>query len=215
MNDRASPFITQPIRKDKPPQRRDLVSLAQRNPHLFGRIYEKYFRQVYRYCLFRVSRRSEIAEDLAQETFLHAFMRLPAFQVRGYSYLTYLLRIAHNLLSNHYRRKETLPLESFTEIPAEPMQPMDEQLIAQTVHQALSSLASPEREALLMHYGADMSMREIGDTMGKSENAIKLMLSRVRRKLANHPLLTDLRGLQGRGNPWSILGYGLSKMGNR
>ncbi len=199
---------TPPIDQD------DIIARAQRNPRLFGNVYEKYFRQVYHYCLFRVSRRSDVAEDLAQETFLHAFVRLPSFQLRGYSYLTYLLRIAHNLLSNHYRRKETLPIEFVTEIPAESIEPIDGRLISQTVHQALSSLASPEREALLMHYGADMSMRQIGATLGKSENAVKLMVSRVRRKLATHPLLTDLRGLKGQGNPWSGLGVGLSRVGN-
>jgi len=61
----------------------------------------------------RTGHQKDTAEDLTQETFLRAFKHLSHFQNRGYSYLSYLLTIAHNVLVNYYRSHKLIPLSAF------------------------------------------------------------------------------------------------------
>jgi DNA-directed RNA polymerase specialized sigma24 family protein len=43
-----------------------------------------------------------------------------------------------------------------------------------------------------MHYQQDMSMKDIATATGTTENAVKLSLSRTRKKLKEHPYIKDI-----------------------
>ena len=93
-----------------------LIEKARNNKEDFGLIYTKYRDTVYGYLLKRVDRNEEIADDLTEETFLHALEGLPRFEPTGKSYLSYLLTIAHNILLNYYRTKKTVLLDDYDKI---------------------------------------------------------------------------------------------------
>ena len=160
---------------------------------IFGKLYERYGRPVYRYVWQRVDRNREIAEDLMQETFLRAFEHFPQFRDKGHSYLTYLITIARNLVINYYRNKKPCPLEEgqFLAVgPAEKIEEIVEQKERKILlEHALRDLSPTEKEAIRLKYSEDLRVREIATLMQKTENAIKLVLSRARKKLAIHPLL--------------------------
>jgi RNA polymerase sigma-70 factor (ECF subfamily) len=154
---------------------------------------------VYNYFWYRTGHQKDIAEDLMQETFFRAFKHLDHFQTRGYSYLTYLLTIAHNILVNYYRSHQLIPLSQIGDdieipVPAEITDTLERKMEAERLWKAVQSLSQTERDAVLMRYQDEKPIKDISQIMGKSENAIKLILSRARKKLAEHPYIRDMVG---------------------
>lgn len=178
----------------------DIIKRAKANSQIFEELYRKYADKVYNYFWYRTGHQKDVAEDLMQETFYRAFKHLSRFQIRGYSYLTYLLTIAHNILANYYRSKKMIPLSELGEIgedfdvPAEITDSLERKVEAQALWRAIQDLSSTERDALLMRYQKEMPIKDISRVMAKSENAVKLTLSRARKKLAQHPYLRDMVG---------------------
>lgn len=158
---------------------RVLVEAAKKDARAYQVIYEKYFETVERYFMRHLPGNRDQALDLTQDTFIRAFERLDGYETRNAAYGTYLLRIAHSILLNSFRR------QSFTELSS---------------IEASSALAAPssegtgwiwetpelsirERSVLSAYYREGYSVREISVRLGHSENATKLLLSRARKKL--------------------------------
>jgi len=170
----------------------ELVMLAKREPLYYESLYRKYAPKVFNYFWYRTGHDRDLSEDLMQETFLRAFKHLSKFRQRSYSYLTYLLSIAHNLLVDHYRKPKAVPIEDAGEVPFEITQDIERKSDAEALWHAIQTLPAPSRDILLMHYQRNMPIKDIARVMGTSENAVKLSLSRTRRRLAAHPRLKDM-----------------------
>lgn len=175
-----------------PNQDQILVERAKRNPSEFGALYKKYVKKIYNYFWFRVGHDNETAEDLMQDTFLRAFRDLQRYQASESSYLTYLVTIAHNRLVNYYRVPRPISLESVGDIPYDVIKDIQRKLAAETLWRAVQQLPLSEKDALIMFYREELPIKEISRAMDKSENAIKLILSRARKKLALHPSLAGI-----------------------
>lgn len=164
-------------------RRRDdalLIARAKEDPEQFAALYEKYAFALREYFLKRLNGERVLAEDLLQETFLRAFRYLQSFRSANASYYTYLLRVAHSVLVNQFRqvRFETVALSGNEEEPSvleDPVKPNLESL--------LGTLTPLERRIMLMKYRDNLRIRAIATEVGKSENAVKLILSRTRKKL--------------------------------
>jgi RNA polymerase sigma-70 factor, ECF subfamily len=157
---------------------RDLILAAQADRSAFRTLYEKYGPLVRRYFLRHLGD-EEAADDFSQETFLRAFHALGTFRVSNASYGTYLLRIAHGILLNSYRRKAFLSLdgarnESRSLVAS---QPTEEWLWR------APELTENEQRLLTQKYREGYSLEEIAVREGKTANAVKLALARARRKL--------------------------------
>ncbi|PJC02127.1 MAG: hypothetical protein CO073_01075 [Candidatus Komeilibacteria bacterium CG_4_9_14_0_8_um_filter_36_9] len=161
-----------------------LVAQAKNDKESFQLLYQKYNLKVYNYFWYRVGYNKEIAEDLTQETFIRAFSSIDRYQVRQYSYLTFLLKIAHNLLINHFREKPTLELNRFKEISSSIVSSLNDQVDIEIMWQDIDKLSFLDREVLHLRYHYDLSVQEIAKVMNRSENAIKLILSRSRKRLS-------------------------------
>lgn len=172
----------------------DIIKRAKEDSQIFEELYKKYADKVYNYFWYRTGHQKDVAEDLMQETFFRAFKHLNRFQIRGYSYLTYLLTIAHNVLVNYYRSQRMIPLSELgeIEIPSEITDTLERKVEAENLWKAVQDLSSTERDVILMFYQKEMPIKDISRVMGRSENAIKLVLSRARKKLAKHPYLRDM-----------------------
>ena len=171
-----------------------LISRAKENPREFEALYKKYADDVYNYIWYRNGHNHDLAEDLMQEVFVRAFQHLPKFRQRGYSYRTYLLTIARNLLINHFRRTPFVPLDEAELIPVEVTQEQElsHRQAAKDLWRAVQDLSINERDAVLMHYRDEMPIKDIAVVMKKSPNAVKINLSRARAKLRQHPFLRDM-----------------------
>ena len=168
------------------------IKKAQENTKEFEALYKKYASKVFNYFWYRTGHDRDLSEDLLQETFLRAFKKLSSFKDKGYSYLTYLLTIAHNVLIDHYRKPESAPIEEAETVPYEITQDIEKKIEAENLWRAIQTLPADDRDVLLMKYQSEMPIRDIAEVMNKSENAVKLQLSRTRKKLSTHPYLQDV-----------------------
>ena len=175
----------------------EIIKRAKANSQIFEELYRKYADKVYNYFWYRTGHQKDVAEDLMQETFYRAFKHLSRFQIRGYSYLTYLLTIAHNILANYYRSQKMIPMSELGDdfdVPAEITDSLERKIEAEALWRVVQDLSPTERDAILMRYQKEMSIKDISRIMNRSENAVKLILSRARKKLAQHPYLRDMVG---------------------
>lgn len=172
-----------------------LIEDAKHNPENFGLLYEKYAERVFNYFYFHVNYRRDIAEDLRQEAFLKAFTKISSFELRDstQTYLSYLLSIAHNLLVNYYRdQRITISLEDVP-IGAVPFSsPLESVGDSFAIKKAIDQLPFTEKEIFLLRYDIQLSIAEIALAIQKTENAVKLMLCRTRKRLSTNPLLKEL-----------------------
>jgi len=171
-----------------------LVQLAKQTPHEFEVLYRKYADKVFNYFWYRTGHDKTLSEDLMQETFLKAFQNLSKFRIRGYSYLTYLLTIAKHLLIDHYRKPTSVPIEDVEDIPYEATDEIERKSDADALWHAIQTLPQSNRDILLMHYQDEKPIKYIATITKSTENAVKLNLSRTRKKLASHPYLKDIAG---------------------
>lgn len=169
-----------------------LVEQAKKDRNKFALLYTKYGKIVFMYLWRRLGHDRDTAEDLMQETFLKAFRHLSTFTYRGFSYVSYLIKIAHNLLVNHFRKAKEAPIEEAEELPGATGVQMEARADAREELASFASLKSHERELIAMRYEKDLPVRDIAKMTGKSENAVKLALSRLRRKM---------KGKEGGVNP--------------
>ncbi len=171
-----------------------LVALAKQNPREYEKLYTKYSDKVFNYFWYRTGHDKMLSEDLMQETFLRGFQYLNRFQNRGYSYLTYLITIAHNGLVDHYRKPKSVSFEAIEDIPYEVTEDIEKKSDAEALWRAIQNLPQSNRDKLLMYYQQDMSIKDIATATGTTENAVKLSLSRTRKKLKDHPYIRDIAG---------------------
>lgn len=172
-----------------------IIEQSKCNPQAYEQIYKKYADRVFNYFWYRTGHDKLLAEDLMQETFLRAFQQRSKYKSKGYSYLIYLFTIAHNLLVDYYRKPKSIPVEDLPTnvVPYEITEELVNKFDAEALWRAVQELPQPQRDALLMFYQQDMVVRDIAKVMNTSENAIKLNLSRTRKKLSEHPFLQDIR----------------------
>ena len=82
---------------------RFLLEAAQKDPSRFAELYENNFERVYAFVARRVRER-QVAEDLTGEVFHKALTKLSGFDWRGIRFAAWLLRIAANVVNDHWKR---------------------------------------------------------------------------------------------------------------
>ncbi len=170
-----------------------LLKDAQHDQLAFEEIYKKYYQKIYNYFWYRVGHGEDVAEDLTQDTFVRAFKALPRYKDTGKSYLSYLLTIAHNLLVNYYRTPKPISIEATgVDVPEEIWSDLDTKDNIRSLWRAVQQLSEPEKNILYLKYQKEYKVAEIARITGKTENAVKLILSRARKKLAAHPYLKSI-----------------------
>jgi RNA polymerase sigma-70 factor, ECF subfamily len=149
------------------------------NREAFGELVARY--QDFAYGLgYHLAGNFEDARDLAQEAFIHAYLKLE--QLRDAKCFSgWLRRIVENTHRNRQRtpRVVTVPLEDGeaemrAEHPAE---------IEVVVQEALQKLKEPERLALTLQYINGYSQAEIGQFLGVRPETVKTRIARARQHL--------------------------------
>lgn len=165
---------------------RELIQRAREDQEAFGRLYQKYLRMIYNYVYYRVGHVEE-AEDITESVFLHALLNFRKYQDRGLPFSAWLMKIAHNLVANWYRRESrsvTLSLDSDEggELPCgapSPEEMVESKEESDRILRLIRSLPEEKQQALILRYAAGLKHREIGEVMGKSTTAVKVLLHRT------------------------------------
>jgi RNA polymerase sigma-70 factor (ECF subfamily) len=155
------------------------------NEEAFTAFYQRTARPVWAY-LARVSGNSSLADDLLQESYLRFLGASVRWSEGEISCRRYLFRIATNLLRDHWRRAQPMPLEDMAEaaLPA-----ISDDLAGQIDSQALlgpalKRMKPRERQLLWLAYAEGYSHKEIAAITGLNAPGIRLLLFRARHKLA-------------------------------
>jgi RNA polymerase sigma-70 factor (ECF subfamily) len=156
----------------------------------FHELYERYYRDVYRFALFLTGDHGR-AEDLTADTFVRAWVareRINQATVRGY-----LLAIARNLHRDQLRRQRPVaPLDdSLPDVrPAVDVQ-VQHTLALASVRERLRHIAKGDRHAFLLFIARGMSHGEIARALGVSVGAVKSRIFRAREALLAPTHISD------------------------
>jgi RNA polymerase sigma-70 factor (ECF subfamily) len=177
-----------PARAGADPIEADLLRKAQGgNLFAFEEIVKRYQRRVYGVA-YRIVRRHDVADDVAQEAFIRAHRALPSFDA-GRPFGPWICRIAANLAVNHVRspeaREDALP-EGHGERPAssgDPLLGVLEGEAARVMNAALGGLPAEQRAVFVLRVVEEMSYKEIAEALGLNVGTVMSRLSRAREKL--------------------------------
>lgn len=160
----------------------------------FAKLYDELVTPLYRYVYYRVE--PDIAEDITEEAFLKAWQNLKKYKPGEHPFSAWLFRIAHNLVVDHYRKKQ-----DFTEIdenlPAkesdiDPKRNTSLKIDKIQLHKIIRKLPDNYQQVIVLKYINDLSNPEISSVMGKSEGAIRTLQSRALKELRDMIEKNDL-----------------------
>ena len=162
----------------------------------FETLYGRWRGRLYRYLAHQAPDR---ADDLFQEVWLRVVRARGGYEAMA-RFSTWLFRIAHNRLMDHYRsrsRETVLRYEDpeddpVQDVPApasdEPPSMLARKELAGTLLEALASLPEPQREAFLLVEEGGMSLEEVAKATGVGRETAKSRLryahGRLRQALA-------------------------------
>lgn len=151
----------------------------------FRQLHTLHAARIRHYIAFRVNR-PEDADELTNEVFLRAWEYMTAQQVENITALFF--RIARNLIADHYRKGgKTVPLTPVMEdglaAPGSLTRDAEVQEEAAEVYKVMKSLKEEYQEVLLLRYQDEMSIEEMSDILGKTPNAVRVLLHRAKQAL--------------------------------
>lgn len=135
---------------------------------------------------YRSTQSVELAEDLAQMTFIKLYRAAPNYEPTA-KFSTFLFHIGRHLLINEIRRQSRKPLDTIDPNDLVSITPGRDKLelmeIEEAFSLALSTLPENHKTAILLLKQQGLSYEEIAATMGASESAVKSWIHRARTKL--------------------------------
>ena len=146
----------------------------------FRNLFEQYFGQVRSYVFFR-SGNTEVATDIAQETFLKVWEKRNSIQPDRIKGL--LFKIANDLFVSHYR-KEKRSFEFFKnyeldEHSCSPEEVMAFRQLKTSYREALSLMPEKQRTVFLMSRVENMKYTEIAEMVGISIKAVEKRMTKA------------------------------------
>ena len=149
--------------------------------------YEQYFDTVYGYLLVLTNRNYDLAEELTQETFYRATKNVAKF--RGDCKMsTWLCQIAKYTFYQYMdksRKRAEVSFESVEEpaVSEEVEQAYMDNEAKLAIYKKIQALNAPMRDVFMLRLTGDLSFREIGDILGKTENWARLTYYRAKQIL--------------------------------
>ena len=148
----------------------------------FDHLTRKYQSSIRRFFLNLTMGDSPLSDDLAQETFIKAYLNLNSFQgLSGFS--TWLFRIAYNVHYDFVRSKKIT--SDIDESQINHLHQLDNSFSAEKldIHQALLLLRREEKTAVLLFYMEDKTHKEIAKIMQCPLGTAKTYILKGKEKL--------------------------------
>lgn len=151
----------------------------------FDALYERYRRPVYSYLSGMFPGRSDLADEIYQQTWIKVIKNLPRYRDKN-TFISWIIRIARNAAMDHFRRNARfLPLEEISGESSEnnvksPLQDIINQHEYDALKMAVANLPEDQREVVLLRL-QDIPFKEIARIQKVSINTA---LGRMRYAIA-------------------------------
>jgi len=150
-------------------------------------VYQSYAQTVYKYLL-SLSRDDDLAEELTAETFYQAYKSIHRYNAEC-KMVVWLCQIAKHLWYRELERRKkyrSVDLDDVCEVEDRRMTPDLTILASESkvgIYRQLHLLDAATREVMYLRLMGDLSYREIGDVLGKSENWARVTFYRGKEKM--------------------------------
>jgi RNA polymerase sigma-70 factor, ECF subfamily len=156
----------------------------------FSEIVKIYLRPIYNF-IFRFVNDRDMAEDLAQETFVKAWKKMKQYNAER-NFKTWIFTIAKNTTFDWFKKKKEVPFSRFIDEEGEnwleniedenflPDEVLERKNIAEELEKILEKIPLHYRVILILQYKEDFTLHEIAEILDEPYNTIK---SRHRRGL--------------------------------
>jgi len=178
------------IRSQSKAMDEQLVTAAKDDPEAFGRLYDKYYPQIFRYIYHRTLD-LQLTEDLTSNTFFAALRHIGRFKWKRIPFGAWLYRIATNEVYMYCRKKRP-PMISL-DAPDEKQQLIDSLETADTdvdenlvrleeyamLHKAILTLKPKYQTVITLRFFEDKTITQISAITGAREGTVKSQLHRA------------------------------------
>lgn len=171
----------------RPPDESDWVRQAgQGDRDAFARLVDRYWERVRRW-LFGLTGKQQMAEDVAQEAFLKAWIALPTLE-EAETFRVWLFRIARHCWLDARRRSHSdlrrpMPTEPGSANPG-PLKELLAEEARQQLQIALARLPAKYRSAYLLWTHEELPYAEIAQVLGINEETARWRVCKARQDLA-------------------------------
>jgi len=146
---------------------------------VFEEIYKTYWQKIFRLCMGYVND-YDLAQDMAQETFIIVWQQLPKFRNEA-SIGTWIFRIASNNCLRQIEKEKCFVRTDLSINLIEENQPSLEPKI-QFLYKCIAELPETDRIIISLEL-EDMKQAEIANIVGLSEANIRVKIHRIKEKL--------------------------------
>ena len=160
----------------------------------FADVYQEHLLGVWRFVRSQVPDYHE-AQDVTGDVFTRAWRSWPGFDPRRGAVGAWLFRIAQRGVADWQRKRygervsTPIALDEFAERLPQNIDSAEAVVLQREVlrrlGQALAVLSDRERDCLALRFGAGLKMAEVGQVLGVSTGAAKMIISRALSKLAD------------------------------
>ena len=149
------------------------------------KIYEEYFETVNKY-LFCLTHNNDISEELTQETFYKAVKKINTY--KGECKMSvWLCQIAKNLWLDYCRKSKKFVNTQEETLDKEVLDTLEEQIISKEekmfLYKKMQCLDEKAREVLYLRLTGELSFKEIGIILNRTENWARVTFYRAKNKL--------------------------------
>ena len=177
-----------------------VVELARKGSEAaYRELLTRYERPVFS-LIFRMVRDREMAEDLAQETFIKVLNNLDRYSPE-FKFSSWLFKIANNLTIDHLRRRrvDTISIEGSPDaVTAEsaratsiavvsgnesPLEELESRELGTAIERAIGKLRPEYRACIMLRHVEDKSYEEIAEIVKLPLGTVKTYIHRARHEL--------------------------------
>jgi len=157
-----------------------------------AQIHDTYYAPIFRYISFRIDEH-ETVEDLTSEVFTRLLSALrdrtaPQNTLRGWLFAV-ASRVVKDYYRKQYRRQQTSLDETIPSQESGPDQAVEARLTRELLREVMDELTEDQQNVIALRFGYEMSIRDVAQSMGKSEGSVKMLQARaiatLSRKLAS------------------------------
>lgn len=154
-----------------------------------GEIVADCWQPLYRFISYKTGNADE-AQDIVQETFFRAFRSLGSYQKSETRFLTWLGRIATNLITDEWRKKDRTPImndismqQNILTNGEDPSEVVVNQETKEMLATLLTKLPDDQRRVIELRILAGLPVKDTAIAINRSEAAIKMLQQRALKNL--------------------------------